>query len=71
MFLLILCFFSLIHSLEIPNIILLYIAFLCVPRVIAEGPLASTARNLWKMIYSRCCGVVVMLSELVENGQVS
>ena len=39
--------------------------------IIAEGPLASTARNFWKMIYSRCCGVVVMLSELVENGQVS
>ena len=30
----------------------------------------STCRDFWKMIYERECGVVVMLSDLVENGEV-
>ena len=30
----------------------------------------STARNMWKVIYDRKCGAVVMLSDLVENGKV-
>ena len=29
-----------------------------------------TCRDFWKMIYERECGVVVMLSDLVENGRV-
>ena len=36
----------------------------------AEGPMESTARNMWKLIYDRKCGAVVMLSNLVENGMV-
>ena len=30
----------------------------------------STTRNMWKLIYDRKCGAVVMLSNLVENGMV-
>jgi len=29
-----------------------------------------TCRDFWKMVYERECGVVVMLSDLVENGRV-
>ena len=36
--------------------------------IIAEGPLESTIRNFWKMIYDRKCAVVVMVSGLVEEG---
>ena len=36
--------------------------------IIAEGPLESTVRNFWKMIYDRKCAVVVMVSGLVEEG---
>ena len=37
--------------------------------IIAEGPMESTARNFWKMIYDRRSAVIVMLSDLVEGGQ--
>ena len=30
----------------------------------------STCRDFWKMVYERECGVIVMLSDLVENGEV-
>ena len=39
--------------------------------IIAEGPMASTVRNMWKVVYDRKCGAVVMLSQLMENGQVN
>ena len=38
--------------------------------IIAEGPMESTARNMWKMVYDRKCGAIVMLSQLIENGNV-
>ena len=38
--------------------------------IIAQGPMQSTARDFWKMILDRKCGVVVMLSDLVEAGKV-
>ena len=38
--------------------------------IIAEGPMASTARNMWKLVYDKQCGVVVMLSGLMEDGMV-
>ena len=31
----------------------------------------STTRNMWKLIYDRKCGVVVMLSDLLEDGMVN
>ena len=33
--------------------------------------MASTARNMWKVIHDRKCGAIVMLSDLVENGMAS
>ena len=38
--------------------------------IIAQSPMVSTARDFWKMIYDKRCGVVVMLSELTEEGKV-
>ena len=37
--------------------------------IIAQGPLQSTVRNFWKMIYDRKSAVIVMLSDLVERGK--
>ena len=37
--------------------------------IVAEGPMQSTVRNFWKMIYERNCAVVVMTSGLLEGGQ--
>ena len=30
----------------------------------------STTRNMWKLIYDRKCGAMVMLSDLIEDGTV-
>ena len=38
--------------------------------IIAQAPMQFTCRDFWKMVYERECGVVVMLSDLVENGKV-
>jgi len=38
--------------------------------IIAQAPMKFTCRDFWKMVYERECGVVVMLSDLVENGMV-
>ena len=38
--------------------------------IIAEGPMESTARNVWKLVYSKKCGAIVMLSDLMEDGVV-
>jgi hypothetical protein len=32
--------------------------------------MASTTRNMWKVVYDRKCGAIVMLSDLIENGMV-
>ena len=37
--------------------------------IVAEGPMQSTVRNFWKMIYEHNCAVVVMTSSLIEGGQ--
>ena len=33
--------------------------------------MASTTRNMWKVVYDRKCGAVVMLSDLLEDDTVS
>ena len=38
--------------------------------IIAQAPMKSTCRDFWKMVNERECGVIVMLSDLVENGEV-
>ena len=38
--------------------------------IIAQSPMQSTIRDFWKMIHDRKCGVIIMLCDLVENGQV-
>ena len=38
--------------------------------IIAQGPMESTAKDFWKMVHDKKCGVIVMLSDLVEGGQV-
>ena len=38
--------------------------------IIAQAPMKSTCRDFWKMVYEKECGVIVMLSDLVENGEV-
>jgi protein tyrosine phosphatase len=37
--------------------------------IITQGPMRSTARDFWKMVYSRKCSVVVMLSDLIEQNE--
>ncbi|CAI8024474.1 Receptor-type tyrosine-protein phosphatase alpha [Geodia barretti] len=37
--------------------------------IIAQSPMQSTARDFWKMVYDRKCGVLVMLCDLVETGK--
>ena len=39
--------------------------------IIAQGPMQSTYRDFWKMVYDRKCGAVVMLGNLTENGKVA
>jgi len=39
--------------------------------IIAQAPMQFTCRDFWKMVYERECGVVMMLSDLVENGRVN
>ena len=38
--------------------------------IIAQALMKSTCQDFWKMVYERECGVIVMLSDLVENGEV-
>ena len=38
--------------------------------IIAQSPMESTARDFWKMVTDRKCGVIVMLCDLVEDGEV-
>ncbi|CAI8058578.1 Receptor-type tyrosine-protein phosphatase alpha [Geodia barretti] len=37
--------------------------------IIAQSPMESTARDFWKMVHDRKCGVIVMLCDLVEDGE--
>ncbi|CAI8018482.1 Receptor-type tyrosine-protein phosphatase epsilon [Geodia barretti] len=35
--------------------------------IIAQAPMEGTCRDFWKMVYDRRCGVVIMLSQLMEQ----
>ena len=39
--------------------------------IIAQSPMQSTARDFWKVIYDKKCGVIVMLCNLMEDGKVT
>lgn len=39
--------------------------------IIAQAPMKGTCRDFWKMIHDRKCGVIIMLSQLVENDKVN
>ena len=39
--------------------------------IVAQSPMESTARDFWKMVTDRKCGVIVMLCDLVGDGQVA
>ena len=58
-------------------LIILYCMYACMQAykqrkayIIAEGPMSSTVRNMWKVICDRKCGAVIMLSDIIENGMV-
>jgi protein tyrosine phosphatase len=38
--------------------------------IISQAPMEETCRDFWKMVHERECGVIVMLSGLVEEGRV-
>ena len=38
--------------------------------IIAQSPMESTARDFWKMVHDRKCGVIVMLCDLIEDEEV-
>ena len=38
--------------------------------IITQSPMESTARDFLKMVTDRKCGVIVMLCDLVEDGEV-
>ena len=37
--------------------------------IIAQAPMENTIRDFWKMVSNRECGVIIMLSELEEEGE--
>ena len=39
--------------------------------IMAQGPMETTCRDFWKMVYERNCGSIVMLSGMTENDEVS
>ena len=39
--------------------------------IIAQAPMESTCRDFWKTVYDRRCGVIIMLSDLMEQEKVS
>ena len=38
--------------------------------IIAEGPMPTTIRNMWKVIFDYDCSAIVMLSEIIEDRKV-
>jgi len=43
----------------------------CKGFIIAQAPMKNTCQDFWKMVFERGCGLIVMLSDLVENGEVT
>ena len=42
----------------------------CKGFIIAQAPMKDTCRDFWKVVFERECGLIVMLSDLVEDGEV-
>ena len=38
--------------------------------IIAQNPMESTARDFWKVVHDRKCGVIVMFCQMTEAGNV-
>ena len=38
--------------------------------IITQPPMRSTISDFWKMVYERECGVIVMLSNIIEDRKV-
>jgi len=39
--------------------------------IVTQAPMENTCQDFWKMVFERGCGLIVMLSDLVENGEVT
>ena len=39
--------------------------------IIAQAPMSNTTEEFWKMVYEKDVAVIVMLSDLVEDGKVN
>jgi len=38
--------------------------------IITQAPMKTTSQDFWRMVFERECGLIVMLSDLVESGEV-
>jgi len=39
--------------------------------IVTQAPMKNTCEDFWKRVFERGCGLIVMLSDLVENGEVT
>ena len=39
--------------------------------IAAQGPLPGTLIDFWRMVWEQSCRIIVMLTNVIENGKVS